>query len=55
MTLGGATQGDIVEAKGLAKSRDDLGHGHTLGLLLLSCLGKRLVVLDGLAKSRLEP
>jgi hypothetical protein len=27
MTLGGATQGDDVEAKGLAESRDGLGHG----------------------------
>jgi hypothetical protein len=55
MTLGGATRGDAVEAKGLAKSRDGLGHGHTIGLLLLSRLGKRLAVLDGLVKSRLEP
>ena len=55
MTLGGATRGDAVEAKGLAESRDGLGHGHTLGLLLLSRLGKRLAVLDSLVKSRLEP
>jgi hypothetical protein len=55
MTLGGATRGDVVEAEGLAKSRDGLGHGHTVGLLLLSRLGKRLAVLDGLVKSRLEP
>jgi hypothetical protein len=55
MTLGGATRGDAVEAKGLAESRDGLGHSHTLGLLLLSRLGKRLTVLDGLAKSHLEP
>jgi hypothetical protein len=54
MTLGGATRGDVVEAKGLAESRDGLGHGHALGLLLLSSLGKRLAVLDGLVKSRLE-
>jgi hypothetical protein len=55
VTLGGATRGDVVEAKGPAKSRDSLGHGHTVGLLLLSRLGKRLAVLDGLVKSRLEP
>jgi hypothetical protein len=69
MTLGGATRGDAIEAKGLVESRDglrhghtlglqgrdSLGHGHTLGLLLPSRLGKRLVVLDGLVKSRLEP
>jgi hypothetical protein len=55
MTLGGATRGDAVEAKGLAESRDSLGHGHAVGLLLLSRLGKRLAVLDGLVKSRLEP
>jgi hypothetical protein len=54
MTLRGATRGDAVEAKGLAESRDGLGHGHTVGLLLLSRLGKRLAVLDGLIKSRLE-
>jgi hypothetical protein len=68
MTLGGATRGDVVEAKGLAESRDGLEHGHTLGLqgrdslghghmlgvLLPSRLGKRLAVLDGLVKSRLE-
>jgi hypothetical protein len=55
MTLGGATRGDAIEAEGLAKGRDSLGHGHTIGLLLLSRLGKRLTVLDGLVKSRLEP
>jgi hypothetical protein len=55
VTLGGATRGDVVEAKGLAKGRDSLGHGHAVGLLLLSRLGKRLAVLDGLVKSRLEP
>jgi hypothetical protein len=55
MTLGGATRGDAVEAKGLAESRDGLGHGHTVGLLLLSRLGKCLVVLDGFVKSRFEP
>jgi hypothetical protein len=55
VTLGGATRGDVVEAKGPAKGRDSLGHGHAVGLLLLSRLGKRLAVLDGLVKSRLEP
>jgi hypothetical protein len=55
VTLGGATQGDIVEAEGPAKGRYSLGHGHAVGLLLLSRLGKRLAVLDGLVKSRLEP
>jgi hypothetical protein len=55
MTLGGATRGDTVEAEGLAKGRDSLEHGHTVGLLLLSRLGKRLAVLDGLVKSHLEP
>jgi hypothetical protein len=55
MTLGGATRGDAVEAKGLAKVRDSLEHGHAVGLLLLSRPGKRLAVLDGLVKSRLEP
>jgi hypothetical protein len=54
MTLGGATQGDAAEAKGLAKGRDSLGHGHTVDLLQLSRLGKRLAVLDGLIKSHLE-
>jgi hypothetical protein len=55
VSLRGATRGDVVEAKGLAESRDSLEHGHAVGLLLLSRLGKRLVVLDGLVKSRLEP
>jgi hypothetical protein len=55
MTLGGATRGDTVEAEGLANGRDSLGHGRAVGLLLLSRLGKRLAVLDGLVKSRLEP
>jgi superfamily I DNA and RNA helicase len=55
VTLGGATRGDVVEAKGPAQGRDNLGHGHALGLLLLSRLGKRLAVLDGLVKSRLKP
>jgi hypothetical protein len=55
VTLGEATRGGAVKAKGLAESRDSLEHGHTLDLLLLSRLGKRLAVLDGLVKSRLEP
>jgi hypothetical protein len=50
-TLGGATRGDVIEAKGLAEGRDSLGHGHAVGLLLLSRLGK---CLDGLIKSYLE-
>jgi hypothetical protein len=50
-TLGRATRGDVIEAKGMAKGRDSLRHGHAVGLLLLSRLGKRL---DGLVKSRLE-
>jgi hypothetical protein len=54
-TLGGAARGDVVEIKGPAEGRDGLGHGHAIGLLLLSCLGKRLAVLDGLVKSRFEP
>jgi hypothetical protein len=55
VTLGGATRGDVVETKGPTKGRDGLGHGHAVGLLLLSHLGKRLAVLDGLIKSCLEP
>jgi hypothetical protein len=51
VTLGGATRGDVVKAKGLAKIRDGLGHSHAVGLLLLGRLGKRL---DRLVKSRLE-
>jgi hypothetical protein len=54
-TLGGAARGDVVETKGPAEGRDGLGHGHAVGLLLLSRLGKRLAVLDGLIKSCLEP
>jgi hypothetical protein len=53
--LQGATRGDVVEAKGPAEGRDSLRHGHAVGLLLLSRLGKRLAVLDGLVKSHLEP
>jgi hypothetical protein len=55
VTLGGATRGDVIEAEGPAKGRDSLGHGHVVGLVLLSRLGKRLAILDGLAKSRLQP
>jgi hypothetical protein len=54
-TLGGATRGDVVEAKGPAKGRNGLGHGRAVSLLLLGRLGKRLAVLNGLVKSRLEP
>jgi hypothetical protein len=28
VTLGGATRGDVIEAKGPAKGRDGLEHGH---------------------------
>jgi hypothetical protein len=55
MTLGGATRGDVVEAKGPAESRDSLGHGRAVGLLLLGRVGKHLAVLDRLIKSLLEP
>ena len=51
MTLGGATRGDVVEAKSPAEGRDSLGHGHAVGLLLLSRLGK---CLGGLAEGKLE-
>jgi hypothetical protein len=53
-TLGGAGRGDVVKAKGPAKGRNSLGHGRAVSLLLLSRLGKRLAVLNGLVKSRLE-
>jgi hypothetical protein len=55
VTLGGATRGDLIEVEGPAKGRDSLRHGHTVSLLLLSRLGERLAILDGLAKSRLQP
>ena len=51
MTLGGATRGDVIEAKGLAEGRDSLRHGHAVGLLLLSRMGK---CLGGLVEGRLE-
>jgi hypothetical protein len=54
VTLGGAARGDVVKAKGPAKGRNGLGHGRAISLLLLGRLGKRLAVLDGLVKSRLE-
>jgi hypothetical protein len=41
-TLGGASRGDIVKTKDLAEGRDSFGHGHAVGLLLLSRLGKCL-------------
>ena len=50
-TLGGATQGDVIEAKDLAEGRDSLGHGHVVGLPLLGRLGK---CLGGLIEGRLE-
>jgi hypothetical protein len=49
--LGGATRGDVIEAKDLAEGRDSFEHGHAVDLLLLSRLGKSL---DGLAESCLE-
>jgi hypothetical protein len=51
-TLGGASRGDVVKTKDLAEGRDSLGHGHAVGLLLLSRLGK---CLGGLVEGRLEP
>jgi hypothetical protein len=54
-TLGGAARGDIVKAKGPAKGRNGLRYGRAVSLLLLGRLGKRLAVLNGLIKSRLEP
>jgi hypothetical protein len=52
---GGAARGDVVKTKGLAEGRNGLGHGRAVSLLLLDRLGKRLAVLDGLVKSRIEP
>jgi hypothetical protein len=54
-TLGGAARGDVVKAKGPAKGRNGLGYGRVVSLLLLGRLGKRLAVLNGLIKIRLEP
>jgi hypothetical protein len=51
-TLRGASRGDVVETKDLAEGRDSLGHGHVVGLPLLSRLGK---CLGGLVEGRLEP
>ena len=50
-TLGGASRGDVVKTEDLAEGRDSFGHGHAVGLLLLSRLGK---CLDGLVESCLE-
>jgi hypothetical protein len=50
-TLGGATRGDVIEAKDLAEGRDSFGHGHAVDLLLLNRLDK---CLDGLVESYLE-
>jgi hypothetical protein len=41
-TLGGAFRGDVVKTKDLAEGRDSFRHGHAIGLLLLSRLGKCL-------------
>jgi hypothetical protein len=51
VTLRGASRRDVVKAKDLAKGRDSLEHGRTVGLLLLSRLGK---CLGGLAEGKLE-
>jgi hypothetical protein len=50
-TLRGASRGDVVMAKDLAKGQDSLGHGRAVGFLLLSRLGK---CLGGLAEGKLE-
>jgi hypothetical protein len=50
-TLGGASRGDVVKTKDPAEGRDSFGHGHAVGLLLLSRLGK---CLGGLVEARLE-
>jgi hypothetical protein len=50
-TLRGASRGDVVKAKDMAKGRDSLGHGHAVGLLLLNRLGK---CLGGLAEGKLK-
>jgi hypothetical protein len=50
-TMRGASRGDVVKDKGLAKGRDSLGHGCAVGLLLLNRLGK---CLGGLIEGRLE-
>jgi hypothetical protein len=51
VTLRGASQGDVVKAKDLAKGRDSLRHGRAVGLLLLNRLGK---CLGGLAEGKLK-
>jgi hypothetical protein len=50
-TLRGASRGDVVKAKDLAKGRDSLGHGRAVGLLLLNRLGK---CIGGLAEGKLK-
>jgi hypothetical protein len=50
-TLRGASQGDVIEAKDPAESRDGIGHGRVVGLPLLGRLSKRL---GGLIKGKLE-
>jgi hypothetical protein len=50
-TLGGASRGDVVKTEDLAEGRDSFGHGHAVGLFLLSCLGK---CFGGLVEGRLE-
>jgi hypothetical protein len=50
-TLGGASRGDVVKTKDPTEGRDSLRHGHAVGLLLLSRLGK---CLGGLVEGKLE-
>jgi hypothetical protein len=50
-TSGGASRGDVAEAKDPAEVRDGLGHGRVVGLPLLGRLSKRP---GGLIKGRLE-
>jgi hypothetical protein len=50
-TLGGASRGDVIKTEELAEGRDSFGHGHAVGLFLLSRLGK---CLGGLIEGRLE-
>jgi hypothetical protein len=51
VSLRGASRGDVIKAKDLAKGRDSLGHGRTVGLLLLNRLGK---CLGGLTEGKLK-
>jgi hypothetical protein len=57
-TLGGATRGDVIEAKGLAEGQDSLGHGHAVDLLCsaawASALMDSLRAVSNSADSRTE-